>query len=482
MIESFDFNTAALNVYIRENFPGIYDYLILSNHRRLFAQREDINGFLHDRRNEILALDFNVKINIAFLSLLVDVSERLRLRSTFRYLYAHLEKHDFSIGRRLEASKKYIQFRFLDEFLEGFDDICGLLQQALDLEEDDIDRILITFINYYSTVIEEFGEFNPSGVQRFRDIIIGNYEVRKYPFLESEFISEVVGINVEFFTDAQDKLQNLIDKYFARIQVKRDLENSFIMEGEGEYSHNLNGTPCDFHSIRQLSVQKCRSFNSDQVYQTLDKGEAQLSNENQLFSYMKSYGKMHYEKLMYSFNLLPSNLFNGDINIVDWGCGQAIASMAFLDYLRGESKSASVRNITLIEPSEIALRRAALHIKRYISQCKIMTIRNELDSLTSMNIMNFGATSTIHLLSNILDMNRFSLTNLIKIIKSTYSGVNYFFCVSPFRGDMRNSRIDSFVDAFSTMSNFKLLKCFNKRSKTTDKNWTLVMRVFRVNI
>lgn len=481
-IENFDFNAASLGVYIRENFPAIYDFFILSNHSCLLAQREEINKFLHLRRDEIIALDFNVKLNIAFLTLLVDVSERLRLRSTFRYLFDHLEKQEFSIARRLKATKKFIQFRFIDEFVEGFDDICCLLQQSLDLEEDDIDRIQITFINYYATVIEEFIEFNPKGVQRFRDVIIHSCKVRKYSFLDSEFISEVVGINIDFFAEAQNKIQNLIDKYFARIRGKRNLENSFIIEVEGEYSHNLENIKCDFHSIRQLSVQKCRFFDSDKVYITLDKGEALLINESQLFSYMKSYGKMHYEKLMYSFRVLPSDLFDGDINIVDWGCGQGIASMAFLDYMREESVSVTVRSVTLIEPSEIALRRASLHIKKYLSHSKIITIRNDMDSLTSMDIMNFSGPSTIHLFSNVLDMNKFSLTNLINIIKSNYAGTNYFLCVSPFRGDMRNSRIDSFVEAFATLKNFTRIKYVNKESKTANKNWTLVLRVFRVDI
>ena len=71
--------------------------------------------------------------------------------------------------------------------------------------------------------------------------------------------------------------------------------------------------------------------------------------------------------------------------------------------------------------------------------------------------------SEFHLFSNILDIDEFSLTNLLKLIEFNFSGDNYFICVSPYINDIRTSRLDAFVKYFSKKANFKKIEsidCF----------------------
>lgn len=55
---------------------------------------------------------------------------------------------------------------------------------------------------------------------------------------------------------------------------------------------------------------------------------------------------------------------NEVIEIVDWGCGQGIASLCFLQVLKERDKGyyeQFIRKITLIEPSKSALQRAVFN-------------------------------------------------------------------------------------------------------------------------
>jgi hypothetical protein len=197
---------------------------------------------------------------------------------------------------------------------------------------------------------------------------------------------------------------------------------------------------------------------------------------------MNSYGKMHYQKLRTSFEYLPKNTFNEKVNIVDWACGQAMASMTFLDHLNEKNIQADINQITLIEPSEIALKRGALHIKKYLPKANIATINKDLDSLTDTDFKNSKTATYLHLFSNILDIYLFSLTDLIQRLEKNFKGTNYFVCVSPYINDIKTNRLDTFMKSFSDKENFeKFISLSNKTGEWTN-NWTRVVRVFKADI
>ena len=63
-----------------------------------------------------------------------------------------------------------------------------------------------------------------------------------------------------------------------------------------------------------------------------------------------------------------------------------------------------VRRIVLIEPSEMALRRAALHASVLFPNAELVTINKGFDDLVDGDILSDEDTPTMHILSNVLDM------------------------------------------------------------------------------
>ena len=104
-----------------------------------------------------------------------------------------------------------------------------------------------------------------------------------------------------------------------------------------------------------------------QVWDELGNGVNILSTPQQLSQYIFSYGKMHRAKLNQAFETCISATHftpNGQgINIIDYGCGQGLGTVALIDYLHTKTNfHCTFGKITLIEPSTIALKRAALHV------------------------------------------------------------------------------------------------------------------------
>lgn len=103
----------------------------------------------------------------------------------------------------------------------------------------------------------------------------------------------------------------------------------------------------------------------------------------------------------------PKHSLKREANIIDWGCGQAMASMAYFDFLNQIGTEQEIRNLTLIEPSEIALKRASLHIRNFSPATDIHTINKDLDALANKDFIKNKTHTHIHLFSNILDIDDF---------------------------------------------------------------------------
>lgn len=68
-----------------------------------------------------------------------------------------------------------------------------------------------------------------------------------------------------------------------------------------------------------------------------DHGRAILQTEDQLNAYIAAYGEMHFIKCRAALQNFPfENLTN--FEIVDWGCGQGIASLTLFDMLKEHGK------------------------------------------------------------------------------------------------------------------------------------------------
>ena len=166
----------------------------------------------------------------------------------------------------------------------------------------------------------------------------------------------------------------------------------------------------------------------------------------------------------------------------DWSCGQGLASIVLFEFLYNNSIILNIDTVVLIEPSELALKRAALHVRHFDSQCKLQTIKKDMDSLTCNDIRSSDKNVKIHLFSNILDVESFSMQHLVNIIKMTQKGVNYFICVSPCINDIKTARIDGFVNEFSGLDGFNMIYRCKAYKGEWSNNWTKLIRLFCVNI
>ncbi|MBK9355173.1 MAG: hypothetical protein IPN09_14770 [Bacteroidetes bacterium] len=299
--------------------------------------------------------------------------------------------------------------------------------------------------------------------------------------MQNETISTVLQLDITNNIVAFQNIQNQLDLYllqFRKLYVSNNTQN--LIESIGEYSIELDSVATNFNSIRQISVNKHRQINDSNVFYSLQRGVSILSEEKQLFAYMHSFGKMHYEKLITAFEYLPSEFFRESTNIIDWGCGQAMATMVYLEYLQSKEIDQKINQIRLIEPSEIAIKRGALHIKKFQKNINTITINKDLDSIEHKDLIQNKSITNLHLFSNIIDIDFFSLHQLLEKIEANFKGVNYFVCVSPYITDTKTNRIDNFVSHFNKFDTTSIKKIDNQKGEWKGNgDWTRVVRVFK---
>jgi len=102
---------------------------------------------------------------------------------------------------------------------------------------------------------------------------------------------------------------------------------------------------------------------------------------------------------------------NNEIQIVDYGCGQSLASALFLDAFK-KNGSGGVSKFVLIDPSSVSLHRARRIAKCYYPNAAITMINKRFDNLVDADIRLRRNSEKIHLFSNVLDLDGFSVKTL----------------------------------------------------------------------
>lgn len=436
---------------------------------------------LNSRVQIMDSLDFTKSTNRAFIAILFDYAERVNAVAAAVQLYQIIRRHSLGVGSRLEASMLYLYNVPNNQvYVDRFDEICSKLQTAINEEDDNDNRAIATFLNYYSSVV-----YNTSPHSHFAQDIISkvNASVDTYPFLQKEDITESLSLDINQAEIVYLSIQTTIDRLLGkqrRLIAINDV--GFIIESNTHYAQLLSNCPRRFNSIRDIAISQLQEIqNSDEVFRSLGRGVAILEQEEQLFSYMKSYGLMHKAKLLAAFSHFPFNeIKDKNVDIYDWSCGQGLASIVLLEYLMDNNIVLKTNRVTLIEPSEIALKRASLHVKHFDSEVTVRTILKDMDSLEIADVSSREGSAQVHLFSNILDVEAYSMQHLIEIIKQGFKGNNYMFCVSPYINDVKTARLDSFVNSFSEMPQFKMIfQDIASRGEWTN-NWTKLIKTFKV--
>ena len=235
-----------------------------------------------------------------------------------------------------------------------------------------------------------------------------------------------------------------------------------------EYATNIN-----FDEIKRIAkffVMQLPEAVQNKIYNDLDRGVNIIDSEPQLNMYLHSFGNMHQAKMRQAFSNIGNDWFgNKEIEIIDYGCGQALATMLYHDYLQANGISQTVSKITLIEPSEKALCRAGLHAKAFYPEAEIRTINKLLNDVAPTEISHSGK-PVLHLFSNILDIEAVDLHHLATIAQAENADVHTLWvCVSPFFGNHIDNRIPCFLDILNQPKNYTF-----QRSKGNWQNqWTI---------
>ncbi len=221
-------------------------------------------------------------------------------------------------------------------------------------------------------------------------------------------------------------------------------------------------------------------------YPDLNHGTAVLTTEEQCNAYIAAYGNMHQGKINEVLDEIKINDFaNTDLQIIDWGCGQGLATICLFDFFNKHNLSLDlVKKVVLIEPSEVARDRAKTHVNAYLrDEDKIVVIGKYIDDVKVDDIVS-DEPVTLHLFSNILDIPSIDLLRLANSIKTSLKGLHYFFCWGPL--NQGNNRIDSFWSYFneadSVFFNTHNKQEYNAEGKLIKTySYTAKNRVFKVN-
>lgn len=448
---------------------------------------DSFERFVLLKANVIENLDFNDIQSRAFIYYLMDLCEKFNSISAAVRLYGIISRNQLNIGSRLEAAMLYL-YNVPDNqiYVDRFEEICSKIQIAINEEEDNDLKAISTFLNYYSFVVYNTNPHTSFAIQiqeKYKELI----KQSCYPFLNDERIKNWLLYSIVDAPKLFYDIQNYIIQLSTNVEVplaKIYSDTDYLVETDTEYSRLLSKNTPQFHNIRQLAINMLKQYdNHDKIFYSLGRGVAILKEEEQLYSYIRNYGNMHVEKMRSALVNVPLyEITNSEVEIFDWACGQGLATIVLSEYCNNNEINLNPSFITLIEPSEIAIKRASLHVKHFFRNSSIKTITKEIDSLIVSDIVSNKNNVKIHLFSNILDYSGFSLQYLITLINKTFCGENYFICVSPYITDASTARIEMFYQEFMNISNsISYCKIDNHKGEWMN-NWSRCVRSFKVQL
>ena len=458
----------SLDKFLNENMQTVNEFYN-SEYASISLSKDAIDKFIQLRCNIISQLDYAKSYTKSFALMLLDFCERFNFFSATPRICKIFTEHDIPINSRLQAALQilYPKPATNTELVNRFDAICEKLQLAINTEEDNDTKPIATFLNYYGIVIHDTRlEF----AEQVKTKILTAIQDKKYHFLQNENILAISNIELQDLAVAYIQIQNVIDKVlgkedpiaYAPDEIAENRKNKkIIIEANTDYSRELLSVPNNFDSIRSLSVKYAGS------QKISGRGVKIIESEEELFGYFKSFGNMHKAKLLSAFEALPET-FESKVDIIDWGCGQGFASMVFFE----KYGTGNINHITLIEPSEITLKRAALHCKKYNPDIPLKTICRKLNDLNADDFDSHQSNITIHLFSNILDIDDYSQEYLLTLIQQIQVGENYFVCVSPYIDAIKTERLESFKRYFeNSCDSFNLLLDITNTKSLNDDFW-----------
>jgi superfamily II DNA helicase RecQ len=250
-----------------------------------------------------------------------------------------------------------------------------------------------------------------------------------------------------------------------------------------------------FQKIRKIAekfLSHLTTAERDELWRGLNQGVDLLTTHELMCQYIFSYGNMHEAKIQTALSSIknPKDVLSNNITIIDWGCGQGLATICYFDFINKLNIPNNTQKVILIEPSAQALDHAKHHINLYLKdETKISLINKLLDDVEKEDIET-NDTITLHFFSNILDVPQIDLKKLAQLFSENVNGEHYFFCVSPLI-EGRSHRLDAFYNYFNIVNsptvfsnieeseNQLQLLAENEHLKDIARKYTLKLKVFK---
>ncbi len=442
-------NQKDLSKYIESCYMELEEYLEDLSATQVNQMKFDIEDLLLDMLDAKLILEENSKMINAFLLLIAQKLEQVNLIGAITLILNYLPTS--AIKNRLEASRLYLKINDISkDYNENFEAIVELISSQ-EFEEEYRYKKVNALINFYATAMKSFARVNNSNLAyNFKKLFLNNKD--KYPILNDPLIANV--INILTVENYDSHIENILEDISKNrpLSVTCSVDIDKITKEQSPYSKKLYAlNDPNFSQVRKICFNYIRNTgDSDELYERLERGVKIIDDEPLLYQYLCSFGEKHKEKLYSAFDKIIDSIKGTKINIVDWGCGQAFATMMLLNYAKHRDIKLDISDIHLIEPSRLALSRGLLHVDVFkTADFKVKAINSDLDCLDSDDIVFDNDHKTLHLFSNILDVESFRLdTGFLQKISSNIKSNNLFVCVSPNINAKRNNRIDLFYKYF----------------------------------
>lgn len=190
------------------------------------------------------------------------------------------------------------------------------------------------------------------------------------------------------------------------------------------HNKTLNASNLNFSTLRNFA-----GIDSDKRDE-LDRGRLTIHRQDLLNQYLYSYGLMvqrQWTHVLPKTVAMLSDNKDENVHIYDYGCGQGLATLFLLENITG--LEGIIDDVTLIEPSQIALQRASHIVGCILPQTQVHSINKELDDLEAEELCINAEKMNIHLFSNVLDIDSFDQFDVFnKILKD--GGTHYVIAVS----------------------------------------------------
>ena len=262
--------------------------------------------------------------------------------------------------------------------------------------------------------------------------------------------------NLELTQTQKDWIDNLRNCtiYTDEIKIKSDI-NIQIKQNKIKINKEQSDYSNSVRNIEVVNFEKIRRYCNN------------LFNDNQadeMQEYLANNGKMYKAIIYDALEQFISKLDRQTITLVDWGCGQGIASMLVLDYIKEKQLNIKVSNSILIDDDIKALSRAMVHtdVLSYSDDIKI-----------SAYDLNDNISEILEKLDNQIVLNLMVNDRIYEKIENIDFRKDYFICLS----NQNNENVDIF---YKDLTNSKDVENLSIRDCKIGK-FEKFERIFKLN-